>query len=98
MKKNWRAVARRAHETGLTSINKACGLLGHSKQAYHKGCRNEHRRRQREADEQASVLEKVGAIRRDMPRLGTRKLHYLCLVPKKADGRKDDENKVTLTS
>lgn len=52
-------------------------LLGYSKQAYHKGCRNEHLRRQREAQAKASVLEKVAAIRSDMPRLGTRKLHHL---------------------
>lgn len=52
-------------------------LLGYSKQAYHKGCRSEHLRRQREAQAQACVLEKVAAIRSDMPRIGTRKLHYL---------------------
>lgn len=59
------------------SINRACQMLGFSKQAYHKGCRNMRNKSQRQFRAKEYVLEKVTALRRDMPRIGTRKLHFM---------------------
>ena len=55
------------------SINRACSLLGYSKQAYHK----REKKTAIRAESAETVIKKVGEIRTDMPRLGTRKLYYL---------------------
>lgn len=50
-----------------------CGLFGFSKQAYYK-----HQAQKKNSDsESLNAKESVLALRRQMPRLGTRKLHYL---------------------
>ncbi len=59
------------------SINRACQLLGYSKQAWHKSQQNQARKAGEQAQKAEQVLGKVDEIRRDMPRLGTRKLQYL---------------------
>lgn len=55
------------------SLSRCCRLFGISRQAIYQA---EHRYLQRE-QELAPVKEMVQHIRMDMPRLGTRKLHYL---------------------
>lgn len=50
-----------------------CRQLGYSKQAYYQWCQKDRRR----CDENQMVKEQVLLLRRQMPRLGTRKLHYL---------------------
>lgn len=50
-----------------------CGLFGFTKQAYYK-----HQAQKKVSDSQSlNAKESVLALRRQMPRLGTRKLHYL---------------------
>ena len=55
------------------SITAVCRQLGFSRQAYHKSLQNRTSKARRED----LVKEQVCAVRRQMPRLGTRKLHYL---------------------
>jgi putative transposase len=59
------------------SIRKACGLLGYSKQAFHKRAKTEAMRAEQRAHCVTKVIDSVEAIRANMPRLGTRKLYYL---------------------
>lgn len=58
---------------GEVSIRAACRQLGFSKQAYYKGRTNQKRK----ICKMQLAKEQVLNIRRQMPRLGTRKLHYL---------------------
>lgn len=50
-----------------------CRQLGYSKQAYYKSLRN----RQSKQSEEEVIKQYVCSVRRQMPRIGTRKLHYL---------------------
>lgn len=50
-----------------------CILFGYSKQAYYKQCKNQ----QRKTSDQQQLKQSVLQIRQQLPRLGTRKLHYL---------------------
>lgn len=59
--------------TGEVSIRAACRQLGFSKQAYYKGQTNQHRTR----NQMELIKQEVLSVRRQMPRLGTRKLYYL---------------------
>jgi len=55
------------------SIRTTCQVLGYSKQAYYKSKKvQQHRQEEAEA-----IRQQVKYIRRHMPRIGTRKLHYL---------------------
>lgn len=55
------------------SITAVCRQLGFSRQAYHKSLQNRSVKRRRED----LIKEHVCVVRRQMPRLGTRKLQYL---------------------
>jgi len=55
------------------SITAVCRQLGFSRQAYHKSLQNRSSKRKRED----LIKEHVCVVRRQMPRLGTRKLQYL---------------------
>lgn len=70
-----------ATEKGL-SIAALCRQLGYSKQSYYKSAAN----KKRKECKKHLATEKVLAIRRVMPRLGTRKLHYLLKEDFKAEG------------
>ena len=59
--------------TERISISSVCRQLGYSKQAYYKSL---HRRHKRDCHKMAA-RNHVLSIRRQMPRIGTRKLHYL---------------------
>ncbi len=52
-------------------------LLGHSKQAWHKSQRTQRQKGQKRAEKADLVLQKVDALRKELPRLGTRKLNKL---------------------
>ncbi len=59
------------------SIGKACKLLGYAKQTFFK-VRNIRIAREKESARiEAYILEKVRSIRKEMPRLGGKKLYYL---------------------
>ena len=55
------------------SISAVCRQLGYTKQAYYKTLRNTRQKTCVKAQARLQVL----SIRRHLPRLGTRKLHYL---------------------
>lgn len=59
------------------SIARACRLLGYSKQAWHKGRQNSRRKAGARRRQAGAVLAKVDEIRKEMPRLGVRKLKHL---------------------
>ena len=59
------------------TIVSACGLLGVSRQVYYRSVRSKEKRRQTAAE----VVELVWGVRKEMPRLGTRKLHHLLSFP-----------------
>lgn len=59
------------------SIGKACKLLGYAKQTFFK-VRNSRLAKEKESERIAAyILEKVSNIRKEMPRLGGKKLYYL---------------------
>jgi len=59
------------------SIGKACKLLGYAKQTFFK-VRNSRIAKEKESERIAAyILEKVSNIRKEMPRLGGKKLYYL---------------------
>ena len=56
------------------SITKSCKLLGYAKSTFFKVRNNEIARDKESERITAFILEKVGLIRQDMPRLGGKKL------------------------
>jgi len=64
------------------SISSTCGLLGVSRQVYYRSIRSKQKS-QAKAEE---VISMVLSIRRDMPRIGFRKLYYLLYKPLKQLG------------
>lgn len=67
-----------------------CSLFGYTKQAYYKCSTASHRRFIHERQARESVL----LIRRQMPRVGTRKLHFMLQEPFKAAGIKIGRDKL----
>lgn len=59
------------------SIGKACKLLGYAKQTFFKVRNSRIAREKESARIEAYILEKVHSIRKEMPRLGGKKLYYL---------------------
>ncbi len=59
------------------SINRACGFLGHSKQAYFKAFKNKKAKDEKTANAEEFILKHVKTIRKDMPKIGGLKLFYL---------------------
>lgn len=62
-----------ASQEETISVRGLCRYLGVSKQAYYKAGKN--RKRQKELEEK--VLREVMKVRKEQPRIGTRKIHYL---------------------
>ena len=55
------------------NIKQLCGLFGHNRQSYY-----QHRyRRRKKAIEHTEVLSMVVQVRKDHPRIGTKKIHYM---------------------
>lgn len=59
------------------SIPQICGLFGRSKQAFYQG----ERRSQDRFLEEEVILQEVLSIRKELPKLGVRKLHFLLQLP-----------------
>jgi len=59
------------------SITKACELLGYAKCSYFKARRNRTNRAKRAERVEAFILERVHYLRKEMPKLGGKKLYYL---------------------
>lgn len=59
------------------SISSTCGLLGVSRQVYYRSVRSKQKNQTRAQE----VVRIVAEIRRDMPRIGFRKLYYLLYNP-----------------
>ena len=57
----------------LVGLGGLCRLFGKSRQAYYK----QHNRERRDVLEQEMIIQRVEELREQMPRIGTRKLHYL---------------------
>ena len=60
-------------EKGGQGVGQGCKLFGKSRQAYYKHLSATRKKREGAAD----VIDKVDQIRREMPRIGTRKLYYM---------------------
>jgi len=61
------------------SKSSTCGLLGVSRQVYYRSIRS----RKKKQDKAKQVVAMVESVRRDMPRIGFRKLYYLLYAPLK---------------
>lgn len=58
-------------------MSQSCELFGYSRQAYYKHCAIHAIREERRCMEESRIVAEVLSVRRVMPRLGGRKLHYL---------------------
>ncbi len=56
-----------------TGLGQLCGLFGYTRQAYYK----QHKREEEQAFEQAIVVDLVRSVRKNIPRIGGKKLHFL---------------------
>ena len=70
-------IVKAVSDDGLMSINRACRLLGYSKQAYFKAFKNKKAKDERTAIATEFILKHVKTIRKDMPKIGGLKLFYL---------------------
>jgi putative transposase len=81
-------------EERIMSIRRACEVLGYSKQAYYQREKRTCVQTAQKETTQATVLEKVGEIRQEMPRLGTRKLYHLLAEDFEQSGLKVGRDKL----
>lgn len=70
------------------SIGRGCRMLGYSKQAYFKATKNEKIKKETNVVVVSFILKKVEQIRRDMPKIGGRKLYFLIKPQLKEKGYK----------
>lgn len=75
---------------GRISIGQISGLFGRSRQSYYKLKRREDEKKQ----EEERFIKKVQTIRKKMPRIGTRKLHYILTEELKQEGIKLGRDKM----
>lgn len=71
-------------------------MLGYSKQAYHKREKEGALRASHQIEKTEAVLKSVKTIRKEMPRLGTRKLYYLLSEEFEQSGLKVGRDKLFL--
>ena len=70
-------IVEKVSKAGIMSINKSCQLLGHARSTFFEVRKNRQIKLEKERLLEQYVLGRVTEIRKEMPRLGGKKLYFL---------------------